>query len=176
MERDFTDEFSDNELSFLESTRYDQNFLRYDEYVSQNWSGVVRSTKPLVEVGTQTEFHERVVKPLRSGLRNFDNSIKTVLVLSCSNVRITTEQSCKDFQTTFKFFYGIKYVQRMLVQNQLWKNHEKHSTIGTIPKCLAVCKNYCWHKASFRYSTRKELCFSNLGSIIWWVSNNTSFW
>ena len=36
MERDFIDELSDNELSFLESTRYDQYFLRYDQYVSQN--------------------------------------------------------------------------------------------------------------------------------------------
>ena len=69
---------------------------------------MVRSTKPLAEVATQTEFHEGAVGPLRSGFRNFDNSIKTVLVLSCSNVRITTKQSRKAFQTTFKFFLRYK--------------------------------------------------------------------
>ena len=97
---------SDNELSFLESTRYDHET---SVNVSQNRSGVVRSTKPVAEVGTQTEFHVAAVKPLRSGFRNFDDSIKTALALSCSNAGITTEQSRKAFQTTPEVFYGKKY-------------------------------------------------------------------
>ena len=105
MERDFIDELSDNELSFLESTRYDHET---SVNVSQNRSGVVRTTKPVAEVGMQTEFHVGAVKPLRSGFRNFDDSIKTALALSCSNAG-TTEQSRKAFQTTSEVFYGIKY-------------------------------------------------------------------
>ena len=74
MERDFIDELHDKELSFLVSTRYDH---KASVNVSQNRSGVVRSTKPVAEVGKQTEFHAGAVKPLRSGFRNFDDSIKT---------------------------------------------------------------------------------------------------
>ena len=48
-EREFIDELSDNELSFLESTRCDHET---SVNVSQNRSGMVRSTKPVAEVGT----------------------------------------------------------------------------------------------------------------------------
>ena len=106
MEKELADILSDKELSFLESTICDHET---SVNISQNQSGVVCSTKPVAEVGMQTEFHVGVVKPLRSGFRNFDDSIKTALALSCSNAGITTEQSRKAFQTTPEVFYGKKY-------------------------------------------------------------------
>ena len=54
MERDFIEILSDNELSFLENTRCDHET---SGNVSQNQSGMVRSTKPVAEVGTQIGFH-----------------------------------------------------------------------------------------------------------------------
>ena len=62
LERDFIAELSDNELSFFESTRCDHET---STNVSRNRSGVVRSTKPVADVGTQTELHLGAVKPLR---------------------------------------------------------------------------------------------------------------
>lgn len=47
IERVYIDKFSDNELRNRETSIN----------VSQNWSGVVGSTKCVAEVGTQTEFH-----------------------------------------------------------------------------------------------------------------------
>lgn len=47
IERVYIDKFSDNELRNCETSIN----------VSQNWSGVVGSTKCVAEVGTQTEFH-----------------------------------------------------------------------------------------------------------------------
>ena len=104
MEKELVDKLSDKELSFLESTICDHET---SVNISQNQSGVVCSTKPVVEVGMQTEFHVGVVKPLRSGFRNFDDSIKAAFALSCTGIK--TEQSCKAFQTTSEAFCSIKY-------------------------------------------------------------------
>lgn len=91
IERDVIDKLSHNELSFsLKIARCD---YETSINVSQNQSGMVHSTKPAAAVRMQTEFHVGAVKPLRSGFRNFDDSVKTTLALFCSNAGITYEQS-----------------------------------------------------------------------------------
>ena len=63
----------------------------------------------MVNVSTQTDGTCTSEKPLRAGKRNFDESIKTVLALSCVNAGITTEQACKSFQATSEVFFNMKY-------------------------------------------------------------------
>ena len=95
----------DDEVAVLESSRCDQdtsiNF-------SLNHSRLTWTTKSVANVSTQTDVIVETVKPLRSGVRNFDENIKTALNLSCSCACITTEQARKAFQITSEVFFGMK--------------------------------------------------------------------
>ena len=71
---------------------------------SMTHSGRVYNFKEMINVLTQTDGTCTSEKPLRAGKQNFDESIKTVLALSCVNAGITTEQACKAFQTTSEVF------------------------------------------------------------------------
>ena len=97
---------SDDEVTVLESSRCDQdtsiNF-------SLNRSGLTQTTKSVADVSTQTDVIVETVKPLQSGVRNFDENIKTALALSCSRAGITTEQARQTFQTASVVFFGMKY-------------------------------------------------------------------
>ena len=46
---------------------------------------------------------------MRSGVRNFDENIKTALASSYSRADMKTEQARKPFQTTSEVFFGMKY-------------------------------------------------------------------
>ena len=76
---------------------------------SMNRSGINRQSKDMVDMSTQTDEPHTFLKPLRSGSRNFCESIKSALALSCSYASITTEQARKAFQITSEVFFGIKY-------------------------------------------------------------------
>ena len=71
---------------------------------SMTHSGRVYNFKEMINVLTQTDGTCTSEKPLRAGKQNFDESIKTVLALSCVNAGITTEQARKAFQTTSEVF------------------------------------------------------------------------
>ena len=62
----------------------------------------------MINVSTQTDGTCTSEKPLRAGKRNFDESIKTALALSCVNADITTEQARKGFQTLSEVFFIMK--------------------------------------------------------------------
>ena len=59
---------------------------------------------------TQTEETIETVKPLQSGVRTFDESIKTALAMSSSRAEITTEEARKAFQVTSVVCFGMTYI------------------------------------------------------------------
>ena len=104
-ERNFINS-NDGEEPVLESSRCDQDL---STNFSLNCSEIAQTTRSVPNTDTQIEETIETVKPLQSGVRNFDESIKTALALSCSHAEITTEQTRKAFQVTSLVFFGMTY-------------------------------------------------------------------
>ena len=78
----------------MESSRCDQEF---SINFSFNRSGIAWTTRSVANAETQTGKTIETVKSLQPEVRNFDESIKTALDLSCSCTGITTEWTRKAF-------------------------------------------------------------------------------
>ena len=72
---------------------------------SINRSGRVRETKTTKDSNCQTEYQYEDRRPLRSGCRNFNESVKIALAASSSRANISSEQARRSFQAENEHFH-----------------------------------------------------------------------
>ena len=114
----------------------------------------------MINVSTETDGECISEELLRTGKQNFDESIKTALVLSCVSADITTEQARKALQTTSEEFFNMKY--------QLSPKKDEDEPLAKKPRTsddyvehytrLTITKSHCKHKTFIIDSARAKCC------------------